>query len=329
MNEKFYREDFTFRLSFINKVIEKGKEEAMRVLQVEDKKAEEWLKWYEKEERIPLVLCESEGGMIEIRCESGKGEEVEKLPLIVKGEKTVEFDGNTYHLKEEGLYRFLLIPHKIQNLILLRSSSPLPLLRCLSLLQIHGNRHSKESRDRLKEKLREEAWISITCGTISSLGEKILKEEGFRARRVSANTLEKWNTYNNGHCLLEVFLPEQGWTLVDLDMGFLFRGKSKFLSAYEFWKMVQEGIKPKFYSLSENPIDPYFLSPIGFNFSPYYKWKFNKIEWKWDWYRRIFQTIGIREREKSIFFGPEKKLKEYFGETISVIPEKEWVKKFY
>ena len=106
----------------------------------------------------------------------------------------VNFEGSKYHLMEEGLYRFILIPRKIQNLILIRSSSPLSLLCSLSLLQIHGNRHSREGIERLKEKLRKEAWISITCGTISSLGEKILKEEGFQARRVSSNTLDKWNT---------------------------------------------------------------------------------------------------------------------------------------
>ena len=331
------KEDFSSRMIFIERAIKEGREEAQKALHIDDEKAEQWWRWFKEENREVLVLLEREGEVTELEGEPGKeGEKLENLPLIVKGENRVVFEEKTYHLHEAGLYRFFVAPHKAQNLILLSpAGSPLSLLRYLSALQIHGNRHDGESLDKLKERLRNETWVSITCGTISSLAVKILREEGFQSRFVSTLTLDEWNTYNNGHSLLEALFPEDGWVLVDIDFGFLFRESGKFLSTYEFWKSVQEDKKPEFFPLAEKALDPFYHDPFfypssrGFNYSLYFRWKWRTMEEKWRWYRRVFQTVGIANEEGKIcFFGPERKIKEYYEKHL-ILPEQEWYKKFY
>lgn len=324
---------FSERISFIYEVSKNGMKEAVKKTGIDKKQAEELWEWYKKEGCKPLVLYQNRNEWIEIKGEEGNAEEVEKLGLIEKGRSIVKFYSKIYSIRREGLYRFILIPESIRNLISLRDESSLvPLLASLSNLHIHGNRNDGDNVEKLKGKLRTQPWVSIICWTISNLAKKILEEESFSIRMVETLTSENWNTYDNSHVLLEVFYPKrQKWILVDLDMGFLFKKNGKFLNTYEFWKCIKEEIKPEFFILSKKEMDPFFLATNGFNYSLGSRWIFRDLEMKWNWYKRVFQTIGIYniEKRKYTFFGPKHKIKEYYGEDINILSETEWVKKFY
>lgn len=323
------RSDFKYRLQFIKQAEEKGIETAKKELQVDKETANQWWRWYQEETPLPFVFYETAEGKRELKGSPGEAEAVETLPLIVEGKRKVSFRGMVFNLEGEGLYRFLLVPQKIQNLILVNDKqSPLPVLQALARLQIHGNRYNEQSLEELKKRLRNEPWVSITCGVISGLGADILSKRGFKTRHASACAVEKWNAYSNTHSLFELFFPAHGWVLVDLDLGLLFRENGRFLNAYEFYKCVQAKRKPEFYLLSEGKIDPYFSAPNGYNYAAFFGWELGTEEKKWNWYCRIFQSVGITDNE-SIFLGPEAKLKEYYGDTIKVLPEDQWLERFY
>ena len=227
------------------------------------------------------------------------GKDVKDLGLIVKGVSRVRFRGKVYAVDREGLYRFMVMPQSVQNVISLRDGKSLvPLLKALSALQVHGNRHdvAPDQVGKLREKLRSEPWVSITCGTVSYLFAAILKDEGYKTRQVYALAPEELhNGYDDGHRIFEVFWPAADkWVLVDADMGLLFKDGGAFLDADEFGKRVKDGKKPEFFPLGQKAavLDPFFPSATGYNYALEFRWRWGTEEGKWRWYRRVFQKWG-------------------------------------
>lgn len=248
-----------------------------------------------------LVLYQSGQTWEEVpAAEAGKDakgvKDVKGLGLIVKGASQVRFEGKVYRVDREGLYRFMLLPQGVRNLIALRDGKSLiPLLRTLSALQVHGNRHdvAPDQVGKLREKLQSEPWVSISCGTVSYLFAAVLKDEGYKTRQVSASAPpERHNGYDDGHRLFEVFSPAAGkWILVDADMGLLFKDGGVFLDADEFGKRVKDNNKPEFFVLTQKAavVDPFFPSPTGYNHALEFRWRWGTDGGKWRWYRRVFQ----------------------------------------
>ncbi|NUQ65377.1 MAG: hypothetical protein HUU20_23160 [Pirellulales bacterium] len=242
-----------------------------------------------------LVLYQSGDTWEEVHGETGDGKELSELGLIAKAVPRVRFQGRTYSVEREGLYRFLTLPESLRNLISLRSGESLvPLLMALSALQVHGNRQDGEATDALKKRLVVDPWVCITCGNIARLASSVLAGEGYQTRPVGASTLEEPNGYNDGHCLFEVYSPEAGkWILVDADMGLLFKAGDTFLGAEEVVKRVHEDQRPEFFVLAQKAavLDPFFLRSDGYNYALEFRWLWGTPEGKWQWYRRVLQRI--------------------------------------
>ncbi len=242
-----------------------------------------------------LVLYQSGDTWEEVAGESGTGKELAELGLIGKGVARVQFQGKTYSVEREGLYRFMLLPDSLRNLISLRDGrSLIPLLMAISALQVHGNRQDPESRPALKNRLLIEPWVCITCGNIARLASEILSGEGYQTRMVGCSTLEEPNGYNDGHAMFEVYWPQAGkWILVDADMGLLFKAGEQFLGAEEVAKAVKEDQRPEFFVLAQKAavLDPFFLRPDGYNYALEFRWQWGTPEGKWQWYRRVMQRI--------------------------------------
>ena len=245
----------------------------------------------------PLVLYQSGDVCDEVRGESGTGKDLADLGLISKGVSRVQFQGKTYSVEREGLYRFMLLPVSLRNVISVRSErSLIPLLMALSALHVHGNRHSGESVETLKKRLLVEPWVSIICGHIAQLASQVLSAEGYKTRKVGTSTLEEPNGYNDGHAMFEVYWPETGkWILVDADVGLLFKADGQFLGAEEVARRVQEDRRPEFFVLAQKAavIDPFFLRSDGYNYALESRWLLATPEGKWRWYRRVMQRITI------------------------------------
>ena len=244
-----------------------------------------------------LVLYQSGETWEELQGERGSGKELSDLGLIGKGISAVHFEGKTYRVDREGLYRFMLLPKNLRNLISLRDNrSLIPLLMALSSLQVHGNRHDPESIEALKKRLPVDPWVSITCGKIAQLARSILSDEGYKTRMIGCSTLEEPNGYNDGHAIFEVYWPEAGkWIVVDADMGLLFKDHGAFLSAEELAGFVKKNKRPEFFSLAQKAavLDPFFLGPDGYNYALEFRWLWGTPEGKWQWYRRVLGRIAV------------------------------------
>jgi hypothetical protein len=250
-----------------------------------------------KGEMKSMVLYQSGEVWEEVLPVDGTGEELAKLGLIGKALSRVRFQGKTYSIEREGLYRFMFLPESLRNVISLRNErSLIPLLMAVSALQVHGNRYDRESLETLKKKMLVEPWVCITCGTIARLARDILSSQGYKTRMIGSSTTEKPNHYNDGHAMFEVHWPEAGkWILVDADMGLLFKDGGVFLGAEEVADRVKRNHRPEFFYLAQKAavLDPYFLGPDGYNYALEFRWLWGTPEGKWQWYRRVMQRVTI------------------------------------
>lgn len=330
---------FEIRLGFISDVNEKGWEPAIKKYKNEfgitPDIAQKWWQWYEKEICVAEVCYETDSGFEIIKGSHGNAKDVNHLPLVVIGPQKVGFHGLTYFVEREGLYRFTTITRAVRNLIMIEDrNSVMPILKSLSKIQIHGNRDACYSLSEWKKLVLSRYWISLTCGDISALAGEILKDAGFDSRFVSALTTDSWNTYNNGHCLLEVFFPSlKNWVLVDIDMGYVFLYNDMLADAITFWRCVRHNRQPVFVCLSEKEIDPLWLESNGFSYSHMWRTMVRDIDSKWLWYRRIFQTFGFQDEDNKFVYLAEgkdaRRVQQYRGHYSKVVSEKEFINRFY
>lgn len=96
---------------------------------------------------------------------------------------------------------------------------------------IHGYKNDFISYEGAK-KILDQPKLSTTCTTISEISIRYLAEKGIKARFILLLTLEEWNTYNNGHSLIEIWNGKQ-WILVDIDLKNVFVKSGNLLNATE------------------------------------------------------------------------------------------------
>lgn len=335
MTTRFSPRPFREGLAFVNEAQKSGLADAAQRMKVPEAEARAWWDWHGKEVCTPWVIHESPEGIEEVQGRDGNATDMAALPLIVQDATEAAFRGKVYPLAGEGLYRFVVMTQSVRNLIVARGNHLLPILQGLSALQVHGNRENHKPLNELKALLPIASFLCITCGTIASLAANVLTDLGFKTRLVGGLTTEDWNTYDNGHCLFEVYDPRDGkWILADVDMGFLFRRGQAFLDAGEVWQCLQQG-PPSRTGLTLTPLaskimDPFFSSPTGFNWFLRFRHNWATLEGKWAWYRRILQVVSISEGDKRICVGDREKVLWYEGEkSVEVLPYPEWRERLY
>lgn len=321
---------FSTRVTFVSEVHKSGWGQAREKLSVDEGQARQWWDWYQQEVCTPWVIHESPDGFRDIEAQDGEADDVNSLPLIVSDVPEVQFAGRVYALDRDGLYRFLTLTQSVRNLIVARGNDLLGILGGLSALQVHGYRDMQKPQDELKAMLPTCSFVGITCGTIASLSASILADLGFRTRSVGSMTLDDWNTYDNGHALFEVYCPRaEKWILADVDMGFLFRQDDTYLDAGQLWQALHQGHSFELIPLANSLVDPFFLSPTGFNYFLRFRWKWQDDVGKLAWYRRILQAVSLSDGTKRIFVGGRDRILEYVGEGAEVLPYVEWRARFY
>ena len=61
--------------------------------------------------------------------------------------------------------------------------------------------------------------LEVTCGTASRLAQELLIHAGILSRQVAIFTLRRWNNYDNGHTMLEIWdKGSKKWLLWDFDL---------------------------------------------------------------------------------------------------------------
>ncbi len=128
---------------------------------------------------------------------------------------------------------------------------PINLLNLFSLLVVHGELHDNLLfKDKLKT-IKSHPLI-LTCGPASRFFKQLAEMYNIKSRLVSTLTFDEWNSYGNGHTLLEVFSEQMDkWFLYDIDNQKIFKKNGVFLNVVEIQSYSIDDIEIK--SISNQP----------------------------------------------------------------------------
>lgn len=206
----------------------------------------------------------------------------------------------------------------------------LKLLQSISWIHVHGHAHDSLSFQEALE-VAKSGKLRMTCGPISQFTENLLNTLNVPCRFVLILTLEEWNTYNNGHSLIEIF--EDGhWVLYDIDIRNFFSLNEQKLSALEFVKAVSEKNYER-HLFSKSPNFAFGdLRVQGYDFSCWYEvmFLFNYLD---KWYERVAQVLFIQEN--GIFYFTcdvkhRKRIENYpYSGPFNYLEKEEFLNRFY
>jgi len=236
------------------------------------------------------------------------------------------FLGGEYPLEKEGLYRFFF-PEIINAQRIVYQHDLDALLSSLSWIATHGNSDDPKSNIELSDKALK-SKLFITCGKISGWAHELLVSLNIKSRIVLGITADDWNTYDNGHTLLEIWRTEWNkWVVYDLDQNAYFIDKRTRvpLSVLEFNQSVER--------------DEYEIIPLSndtrldvSNFSGYGLLVEVINANIRDWYRRVMQVVLIYSpvEQKWLFPNLAHKAKiESYSTGYKYVDMETFMQKFY
>ena len=270
-------------------------------------------------EKIDLVNAKIE------KCEK----EIPERLIIPKGKYI--FDGKTYDLDREGIYRFVFPGVENKQRIVFEKNID-ALLSSIAWIFSHGNLDDEKTDEQiLKKSLYSK--ISATCGTISEWTINLLNENGIKARLVSSLTLESWNSYDNGHILIEVFKPDlKKWVVYDIDNDAYFTSNEIPLSLIEFVDKIPKDDFTIEYIARRNDIDVknFIDKENNYDYGFLIESRFLDEETRRKWYKHIFQVPMILDGKFSYFYDDKNSTKiEKYSSYYKYMNKDRFLEKFY
>jgi hypothetical protein len=166
-------------------------------------------------------------GPCEISITKEKLKSLDSLSLICVEDKVKVSDEEYCDISNEGIYR-IISPKGFTRQFIKYKKSLNTLLHSIALLFVHASgKDNFLETEELIERCRFRV-LETTCGTTARVAKHILEIVGISCRVVSVFTMDDWNTYDNGHTLLEFWDQKfKKWALIDFDLKCRFLGSHK------------------------------------------------------------------------------------------------------
>lgn len=184
---------------------------------------------------------------------------------------------------------------KTRNYFFINPSSlefPFNFLNLLSLLIVHGNKDDKIKSFEKKKKIIIKRPITLTCGESNIFAQNFLDELGVDSRLVLTLKNGNWNSYDNGHTLMEFYSKRLNkWILYDIDLKCYFKNGTKILNMLELSQLGRfEIVQTSNHSFIDfSGYEKYFLMSENM--------KYNKL----NWYENVFHFFSIFDSKSRKF----------------------------
>lgn len=134
---------------------------------------------------------------------------------------------------------FILLFFSISNLGSANEIDVEGIVSYIAKMHEHGyGDNSKSFEESLK--ISKQRKLQMTCTAICNFTINLCNRLGIKTRLILLLTLDEWNSYNNGHSLVEIF-NDGKWKLWDIDLKNYFTLKGADLNAYQFCQAVSQG----------------------------------------------------------------------------------------
>lgn len=250
--------------------------------------------------------------------------------LIISSGK-YNFYNYTFDLNEEGLYRFIFVDQINQQRIVYDGGNPDVLLSGVTWIYSHGNSDNSKSTEIInKEALSRK--IFGTCGSISNWIQQLLDKHNLESRVVATLTLDQWNSYDNGHTMIEVFRNDYGkWVVYDLDNNAYFLKDNKPLSLIEFVESVKNDDYDIKFLASDTTLDiSNFKSSSEFDFAFFSEGITANENTLRNWYQHVIQVPLIKHEGNFYYFDSEnlERISKY-SKKYTYIEKSDFMELFY
>lgn len=202
---------------------------------------------------------------------------------------------DTYHFREEGLYRILYQGQQHQRLVYKHDLDAL--MSALAWSSTQGQADN-ELFDSERNTLLLNRSLKLSCRNLAYWAQSQLNSLGLKARIIESFTLENWDDFANNHTFIEVFSPQsQNWVLYDLALNTRFGSQASPLSFQMLYQQLQKDVFPEFYVLAQDGISSpehpgaFWLDAV-LNHAPLQK----------KWYIRVMQAPMIYADQQWLYF---------------------------
>ena len=175
--------------------------------------------------------------------------------------------------------------------------------------------------------------IYAQCYTIAASLENVLEEQGIKIRVVTTLTLEPWNTYNNGHTMVEIFRDDYNkWAVYDLDGNASFSKDGIPLSLIEWYQLVPNDDYDIQFLANDIKVDVTNVSSIDdYDYVFLSESILTNEKQQRIWYKRVIQIPMIQDNNLDYLFFDERDPTrvEGYSKNYKFIDEKDFMNKFY
>lgn len=263
---------------------------------------------------------------------ASKTENSQSLPnsLIIK-KGNYQFENKNYELRDEGLYRFIFPTKSNQQRIVFEEDIE-ALLSSICWIFTHGNSDDKKSYVKIQQKALH-SKVFVTCGPLVSWANNFLEKLDIKVRIVSTLTIDLWNSYDNGHILIEIFSKDlDKWIVYDLDNSCYFVNNQTALSLLEFVEKVNSGeygIKKLSNKISTD-ISNFKDEKNGYDYAFVIEERLSNEKQLRKWYKHVIQVPLILDNKFSYFCDEKNKERiEKYSNYNKYINKNDFMKKFY
>ena len=177
-------------------------------------------------------------------------QKLEALPLVVNEAVWAKWNGRTYCLDQEGMYRLIQGRSSCRSAQrILYRGDPWRLAGHLSRLHVYGWHHDRASHRELDDLARNGTRLSLSSFAISQFVSAHLETQSVQIRVCGTVTMDEWHDYyrwDNLRYLCEIFDPtEKRWMLFDAEVGCRFYDQGKLLDLGEVCDLYRTGKTPQ------------------------------------------------------------------------------------
>lgn len=241
------------------------------------------------------------------------------------------FHGISYELKKEGLYRFVYPGKENQQRIVYEKNVD-ALLSSIAWIYAHGNSDDEKSYSEINAKALH-SKIFATCGSISEWTCRLLESTGIRCRIISTLTLEPWNSYDNGHIMIEVYRKDYNkWVVYDLDNNSYFSSKGTPLSLIEFAEHAANENYEINYIASNSNVDfaNFIDNETNYDYAFLLEARFANDYSRKQWYKRVMQVPMVVDGKYNYFFNDTNISRvQSYSNYYKHLNKKQFLEKFY
>ena len=145
--------------------------------------------------------------------------------------------------------------------------------------------------------------------------------------------MEEWNSYDNGHVMIEIYNDDvKKWVAYDLDNNCFFESNNKLLSFIEFFYCVKnENYKINYLSPQSNmAISKFVDDNTNFDYNFILETKLSTEKLRRIWYKRIIQVPLITDGNFNYFFDLKNKNKiESYSSYYKFLTQENFMHRFY